>query len=68
MNENELLKASLEEYLHFCEDNPLEEFVEMLSYDIREARALMEAMESRKHFENKKNNFEIVRRQSKEEL
>ena len=68
MNENELLKASLEEYLHFCEDNPLEEFVEMLSYDIREARALMEAMESRKNFENKKNNFEIVRRQSKEEL
>jgi hypothetical protein len=40
----------------------------MLNYDIREARALLEAIESRKNFENRRNNFETVRRQSKEEL
>lgn len=40
----------------------------MLNYDIREARALLEAIESRKNFENRRNSFETVRRQSKEEL
>lgn len=50
MTSNELLKASLDEYLHFCTDNPLEDFVDMMTYDIREARALLEAIESRKNF------------------
>ncbi|XP_031472872.1 uncharacterized protein LOC116245505 [Nymphaea colorata] len=39
-----------------------------ITYDIREARALLEAIESRRAFESKKSNFEAVRRESKEEL
>jgi hypothetical protein len=38
----------------------------MLSYDLREARAFIEAIESRKAAEDKKSKFEIVRREAKE--
>jgi hypothetical protein len=44
------------------------DYVEAISYDIREARALLQAIESRRSFEEKKASFESVRRQSKEEL
>jgi hypothetical protein len=40
----------------------------MINYDIREARALIEALDSRRQLETRKTNFETVRRDSKEEL
>ena len=37
-------KETLANYLHFSQGNPLRDYVEMLTYDIREARALLEAI------------------------
>jgi hypothetical protein len=38
---NEIYKERLCEYLHFSEGNPLLDYVEAITYDIREARALL---------------------------
>ncbi|CAM6005551.1 unnamed protein product [Sphagnum balticum] len=65
---NEAFREKLQEYLRFCEVNPLNDYVEMISYDIREIRALIDAIDSRKAFEEKKNNYEVVRREAKAEL
>jgi hypothetical protein len=44
------------------------DYIESITYDIREARALLEAIETRKIFESKRASFEAAYRQSKEEL
>ena len=47
---NDKYKEALSNYIHFCRDNPLADYQEQITYDIREARALLEAIESRKNF------------------
>lgn len=41
---NDLYKERLSEYLHYAQSNPLLDYVEAITYDIREARALLEAI------------------------
>ncbi len=41
---NDIFKERLSEYLHYAQSNPLLDYVEAITYDIREARALLEAI------------------------
>lgn len=66
--ENSEFSGALADYCHFSQDNLVLEYVEMVNYDLREARAFLQAIESRRQLETRKANFETVRRQSKEEL
>lgn len=41
---NEKLKNKVKEYVEYSQNNPLMDYAESLSYDIREAQALLQAI------------------------
>ena len=55
-------KSKLKQYHDLANHNPLQDYVEMISYELREARALIGAVETRKKAEDKKIKMEKKRK------
>jgi hypothetical protein len=64
----ESVKSQIREYQSLANDNPLDDYTEMISYELRESRAFIEAIESRKRAEDLKQKAERRRVDAKEEL
>ena len=47
----EAVKVQIKEYQSLANDNPLDDYTEMISYELRECRAFIEAVETRKRAE-----------------
>lgn len=62
----EPVKAQIKEYQSLANHNPLEDFVEMISYELRESRAFIQAIESRKKAEEMRQKLERKRIDLKE--
>jgi hypothetical protein len=62
----ESVKSQIREYQSLANDNPLDDYTEMISYELRESRAFIEAIESRKRAEDLKQKAERRRVDAKE--
>ncbi len=62
----ESVKSQIREYQSLAIDNPLDDYTEMISYELRESRAFIEAIESRKRAEDLKQKAERRRVDAKE--
>lgn len=59
LNESRQFDEKLREYQEFTTNNVLEEYIELMSYELREMRAFVEAIDSRKKAEG---NFDETQR------